>query len=114
MELVTHNLNFRILQQEVGEWSRRNFPNNQPYHPLLGLVEEVGELSHSFLKSEQGIRGTNDEHHAAKIDAVGDILVYLADFCSRNDIDMQDTIETTWSMVQQRDWRKNKGDGVTK
>jgi NTP pyrophosphatase (non-canonical NTP hydrolase) len=114
MGYPTLDLTFGQLQEHVGEWSRRNFPNNQPYHPLLGLVEEVGELSHSFLKSEQGIRGTIEEHHAAKVDAVGDILVYLADFCSRNDIDMQDAIETTWGMVQKRDWQKNRGDGVTK
>jgi NTP pyrophosphatase (non-canonical NTP hydrolase) len=107
-------LTFDVFEDEVALWSRQNFPNNMPYHPLLGLVEEVGELSHAFLKSEQGIRGTKEEHHAAMVDAVGDILVYLADFCSRNNIDMRDAIETTWTMVQKRDWRKNKGDGVTK
>ena len=45
------------------------------------------------------------------IDAVGDILVYLSDFCSRNDIDLQDAIEVTWEQVKQRDWQKNKEDG---
>src|SRR5688572_7611302 len=100
---------FRRLQHEVGEWSRRNFPNNMPHHPLLGLTEEVGELAHSHLKLEQGIRGTESEHILGKMDAVGDILIYLADYCSRNNIDMQETIEHTWRMVQKRDWQKNRG-----
>lgn len=39
-----YNYNFSQLQQEVGEWSRKNFPNNQAYHPLLGIIEELGEL----------------------------------------------------------------------
>lgn len=113
MGYPTYDLTFEQLQEQVGEWSRKNFPNAQPYHSLLGLIEEVGELSHAHLKNEQNIRGSEFEHYVEKIDAVGDILIYLADYCSRNNIDMQDTIEHTWNMVQKRDWQKNKKDGVS-
>ena len=34
------------------------------------MQEEVGELSHAHLKSEQGIRGSVDLHRLEKIDAV--------------------------------------------
>ena len=97
------------LQNEVGAWSRRNFPNNQPYHPLLGLQEEVGELAHAHLKAEQGIRGTDKEHHRAKIDAVGDILIYLCDYCERNCIALDTAVGMTWDKVSRRDWRKDPG-----
>jgi hypothetical protein len=47
----------RKFQQEQKDWSKRNFPTqNTPYRPLLGVMEEVGELSHAHLKAEQGIR----------------------------------------------------------
>lgn len=95
------------LQKEVGEWSCKNFPNNQPYHPLLGVQEEVGELAHAHLKMEQAIRGSTAQHFAEKFDAVGDIIVYLADYCERNQINLDDAVTGTWNDVKQRDWQKN-------
>lgn len=104
-------ITLKDLQLEVGIWSRRNFPNNLPHHPLLGVSEEVGELCHAHLKQEQGIRGTFGEHQAAKEDAVGDILIYLADYCERNNIVLEDAVETAWNQVKERDWQKNKQQG---
>jgi len=105
-------LNFNKLQQEVGEWSRKNFPNNTPNNPFLGMVEEVGELAHALLKADQGIRGTAAEHEEAAMDAVGDILVFMADFCERKGWSMQEIIEEVWDRVKHRDWTKNKKDGT--
>ena len=99
------------LQFEVGQWSRKNFPNNKPTYPLLGLVEEVGELAHAHLKMEQGIRGTEREHQIAKIDAIGDIVIYLADYCERNGISLEAAVRDTWEKVKKRDWNKNSLDG---
>lgn len=104
-------LDFSMLQSEVGEWSRKNFPNNTPDNPFLGLVEELGELAHALLKTKQGIRGTAAEHEAAAKDAIGDLLVYMADFCERKGWSMQQIIEEVWGVVKQRDWTKNKKDG---
>ena len=63
------NLNFFQLELEVAEWSRRNFGPGTPmgYRALLGVVEEVGELSHAHLKQLQGIRGTPAEHEKARM-----------------------------------------------
>jgi len=104
-------MNLDDLQKEVKEWSSRNFPNNKPHHPLLGVQEEVGELSHAHLKLEQGIRGTPEEHRIAKADAVGDVIVYLADYCWRNGLHIGDCVRFAWGEVKQRDWLKNKDDG---
>jgi NTP pyrophosphatase (non-canonical NTP hydrolase) len=104
-------LTFKQLQEEVGEWSSRNFGEQLPYRPLLGAVEEVGELSHAQLKMEQGIRGSVEEHQAAAQDAVGDIIVYLADYCARSGFDMQGIIEHVWGKVKQRDWKKDPKTG---
>ena len=93
------------LQAEQREWVRRNFGERPSWHPLLGAIEELGELSHAHLKNEQGIRGTPEEHLAAKIDAVADVVIYLADYCSAEGIDMQRAVEQTWREVRQRDWK---------
>jgi hypothetical protein len=105
-------MNLAQLQLEVSLWSQKNFPNNKPYHPLLGVSEEVGELCHAHLKLEQGIRGTSAELGLAKIDAVGDIIIYLADYCGRNGISLDNAVTTAWDEVKNRDWQKNKEKGV--
>lgn len=92
------------LQNEVGAWSRKNFGDQPAYRPLLGVAEETGELCHAFLKKEQNIR--LEENHDAKLkDAVGDIVIYLADFCERTGINLDQCIYDAWSLVQEREWK---------
>lgn len=40
------------LQAKQEAWSIRNFPNRNPDHPLLGVIEEVGELAEAFTISD--------------------------------------------------------------
>ena len=97
----------RRLQDEVGEWSRENFGEEQPdIYPLMGAVEEVGELHHSVLKQLQGIRlEEEDVGEEAELDAVGDIIVYLADFCERRDLSLAEAVELAWyGEVKDREW----------
>lgn len=112
------------LQYQHEAWSRRQ-PWNQPHlvatehiellqhasEPLMGLQEELGELAHAHLKATQGIRGTWDEHEAAARDAVGDILLYLADYCSRRGWSLQEIAEQVGREVWARDWTKNPKTG---
>ncbi len=92
------------LQQDVRVWTQYNFPNRKPHQPLLGIAEEVGELCHAHLKEEQGIRGTPEELQTQAKDAVGDIIVFLADYCNLRDWDMQAILEEVWKRVQRRRW----------
>lgn len=105
-------MNLRQVQAEQGEWSKRNFDNRKPYMPILGAAEEVGELSHAFLKMEQGIRGKREEHIANMKDAVGDCVIFLMDLCNQMDWDFEEIVDTTWNQVKQRDWKKNSHAGV--
>lgn len=79
-------MNLRQMQSEVREWSNRNFPNNEPWHPLMGIGEELGEIMHSYLKMSQGIRGTREEHLAKIADGIGDVVIYACDFASRKEL----------------------------
>ena len=99
------------IQNGVFEWSRRNFGDQPSHRPLLGLVEEVGELCHAHLKREQGIR-TNEDHVLQQIDAIGDIMIYLLDYCGREGISLEAALEETWAEVSKRDWRNKKETGV--
>jgi NTP pyrophosphatase (non-canonical NTP hydrolase) len=102
----------RDYQDEHREWVAHNFPDQKSYEPLLGLVEEVGELSHAHLKFEQGIRGMDDMNvMLAKIDAVGDIFIYLMSYCNANYIDLEVAIEDTWTRVKNRDWQADPEKG---
>ena len=100
-------MDFKTLQEETAAWAAKNFPDAKPYQPLLGALEELGELAHSHLKMEQGIR-MDEPHLDNKIDAVGDIIIYLAHYCELNAIDLDVAVTTTWSKVQKRDWTDKK------
>jgi len=95
-------------QQEIHEWSLKNFPEQTATQSLLGVVEEVGELAHHVLKKQQNI--TQHEDHDCEIkDAIGDIVIFLSEFCSRSGIDLEECVEEVWGRVQKRT-RKGWGD----
>lgn len=106
-------ISLRDFQNDVRQWSMKNFGEQSYVNPLLGVAEEVGELNHAVLKIRQGIREDKDFLKEQIEDAIGDILIYLADFCSRFDegVDMQNAVENAWKIVKQRDWKKNPKDG---
>jgi NTP pyrophosphatase (non-canonical NTP hydrolase) len=110
-ETIGDNLNFRDLQQQSAEWRGENFPKYTGEEQLLGVMEEVGELTHAHRCAARGIRGSAEKHRIDKEDAVGDILVYLAGYCEAEGIDMQAAVEYTWAKVRNRDWKANPETG---
>jgi hypothetical protein len=73
-------MDWPTLVEERNEWVKHNFPVPtvpNPGESILGVMEEVGELSHAYLKSAQNIRGDKDKHEADAKDAVADITIYL-------------------------------------
>ena len=107
---MNDEMTFRDLQEQQVAWVKHNFGERPAYHPLLGAVEELGELAHAHLKSEQGIRTTED-HAANAKDAVADIIIFLSDYCTAQGYDLQRIVEDTWFEVRKRDWKKNKETG---
>jgi NTP pyrophosphatase (non-canonical NTP hydrolase) len=106
-------MTFTELQNNSSEWSKRNFGPHygSGYRNLLGVAEEVGELCHAQLKGEQGIRHTPKEILKMKRDAVGDILIFLCNYCDSQGINMEDCAIEAWDEVKDRDWTKNKMTG---
>jgi len=100
-------INLNSLQEEVAVWTHKNFDNQEPFEPLLGAVEELGELSHHWLKRFQGIRGSAEMHRKEEIDAVGDVVIYLMSFCDLNGYDFHNCVKRAWMEVRDRNWKAN-------
>lgn len=92
------------------DWRKKNFPDTDSTEQFMGMVEEMGELSHAILKRKQGIR-TNEDHDAAIVDAIGDIFIYMVNFCDLEGIDVVNAVHEAWFEVEQREWRKNPETG---
>lgn len=90
------------IQREQHEWTTRVFGPQSPTLPLLGVVEEVGELCHAVLKREQGIR-LDEDHIAGERDALGDIVIYMLDYCNRRGYSLLELVNDAWEIVRKRD-----------
>lgn len=86
---------FSTLQEEVGEWSQENFPDQPDVNPYIGSSEEMGELASRIDLTTS----PNQE----ELDAVGDILVYLADFCYIRGLDYQGAYDRSQSFEVEHD-----------
>lgn len=106
----------REIQARHEEWCAENFDHREPaldrkaLHCAMGASEEVGELMHSLLKWDQGIRGTPEQHEADAKDAVGDVVMYLLDLCNRMGWDFERIVQDTASHVHRRDWNREGGE----
>lgn len=82
------NTELKSLQEiakEAFEWSQRNFGKPSVLDNILGMIEEVGELSHAVLKERQKIRHT--DYVAAKKDAIADLTIYTLNYLSALKVD---------------------------
>lgn len=98
------------LQSELIPWVQHNFGARPSWMPLLGAVEELGELAHAHLKEAQGIR-TSEDHDAKAKDAVGDVIVFLADYCNSRGWDLEQIVIDAWEVAKKRDWKKDPVNG---
>lgn len=111
MSSPLHYADLEYLQAKLDHWATGNFGKDRPsYHPLLGAIEELGELAHAHLKQEQGIR-TNEDHEAEARDAVGDAIFYLMDYCNLRGWSIAEIIADVEEEVFERDWNANSEDG---
>jgi NTP pyrophosphatase (non-canonical NTP hydrolase) len=96
------------IQSEHSAWLARNFPDQTPLDGFLGIVEEVGELSHAILKHKQGIRGyahaDPDKYSEQLEDALGDLFIFMCSFCNSNHLELETIIMRVWGKVRDRDW----------
>jgi len=61
------------IVSDLSEWAHKNFADSNPWEPLVGMSEEIGELAYPLRYHER----------VDIIDALGDILIYSIDFARR-------------------------------
>lgn len=72
------NKTLQEIQSELKVWTEYNFGKQTPEISILGMIEELGELSHAILKEKQGIRVS--DFLADKKDAIGDLTIYALNY----------------------------------
>lgn len=85
----------RKMQEDHKLWAFQNFGPDMKSNlidPVIGVIEEVGEFAHAFLKKKQKIRGTAAEHDANMKDALCDIGIFLMHFSSKCSIQYADVL----------------------
>jgi len=95
------------LQRRATEWDKKAFPdgNGTPFKAmqyLLGIGEEVGELFHAHLKGTQNIRHTPEEIMLKKKDSIGDLLNFLACYCSNQNLELSECWEYALNIIKDR------------
>jgi len=112
---MEEHMDLNDIQSKLQKWRANNFKEITDQHQLMGIVEEVGELSHAMLKWKQGIRGYDTEKaHSEMKDAIGDMIIFTMGLCDVYGWKLSDIIKDTSDYVLTRDWNKNKFDGHTK
>ena len=83
------NVEIRIIQ-----WAeaRKIIPNSTPEVQLLKAVSEMGELADATIKKDK----------EAVVDAVGDVMVCLINYCALQDINLVDCIEVAYDQIKNR------------
>lgn len=110
-DATKHNLS--KLQVRIHRWQANNFAESDPF---LGIVEEVGELSHAILKNKQRIRGFDDQDKFLNEagDAIADMTVFAMQLCTKYRLDFGVLLQETIEEVLKRDWATNPVDAHKK
>lgn len=72
-------IDFDTIQAEQVAWSLKNFGEQPAYRPMLGIIEELRELEDA----------DNDENDVEVEDALGDVAIYMLDYCGKRGWRMQ-------------------------
>ena len=85
---------YAALESDVVRWAeaRRIIPNSTPQAQLLKAVSEMGELADATTK------GNRED----AMDAVGDIIVCLINYCTLQDFNLVDCLELAYDQIKHR------------
>lgn len=85
---------YAALESDVIRWAeaRKIIPNSTPAAQLLKALSEMGELADATTK--------NNREDA--MDAVGDVLVCLINYCALQDFNLVDCLEMAYDQIKNR------------
>ena len=87
-------MSYADVETRIIQWSeaRRIIPNSTPHAQLLKAFEEMGELASATAKQDK----------TAAIDAVGDVMVCLVNYCALADIDLVQCMYHAFDQIKDR------------
>ena len=87
-------MSYADVEIKIIQWSeqRRIIPNSTPDVQLLKAVSEMGELADATIKDDK----------EAIVDAVGDVMVCLINYCALQDINLVDCMEVAYDQIKHR------------
>ena len=85
---------YAALESDIIRWAeaRKIIPNSTPAAQLLKAFSEMGELADATTKG----------HREDAMDAVGDVLVCLINYCALQDFNLVDCLELAYDQIKHR------------
>ena len=83
------DVEMKIIQRSE---ARKIIPNSTPETQLLKAMSELGELADATIKKDR------DE----VVDAVGDVMVCLVNYCALQDINLVSCMEIAYDTIKNR------------
>jgi NTP pyrophosphatase (non-canonical NTP hydrolase) len=87
-------MSYAEVEMKIIQWAeaRKIIPYSNPESQLLKAVSEMGELADATIKKDQ----------EAVVDAVGDVMVCLINYCALQDINLVNCIEVAYDQIKNR------------
>lgn len=87
-------MSYADVEMKIIQWSeaRRIIPNSTPETQLLKAMSELGELADATIKKDR------DE----VVDAVGDVMVCLVNYCALQDINLVGCMQVAYDAIKNR------------
>ena len=87
-------MSYADIEIRIIQWAeaRKIIPNSTPEVQLLKAISEMGELADATIKNDQ----------EAIVDAVGDVMVCLINYCALQNINLVDCMEVAYDQIKNR------------
>ena len=87
-------MSYADYEMKILQWAeaRRIIPNSTPETQLLKAMSEMGELADATIKGDR----------LDVMDAVGDVMVCLINYCALQDINLVDCMELAYDQIKDR------------
>jgi len=87
-------MSYANVEIKIIQWAeaRKIIPNSTPEVQLLKEMSEMGELADATIKKDK----------EAIVDAVGDVMVCLVNYCTLQDINLVDCMEVAYDQIKNR------------
>lgn len=91
---LRNDMSYADVEMKIIQWSeaRRIIPNSTPETQLLKAMSELGELADATIKKDR------DE----VVDAVGDVMVCLVNYCALQDINIVNCMQVAYDTIKNR------------